>query len=202
MPLNLSNVSITIPTEVVSQLKQVFLPTDDERQKFAAACDSKAIAQELIDMHGDPLVNSIIDTGGTRFASSVAEQIDTSDIASEVAERIDVSLIAQEIDTSEIASEVAREIDLCDLAEELSHKFSAHEIAEQFSDRDIAREIDCSDIAAELDHEEIASHIHVDEEVIARECVKWMTTNSDGMSHFLHAFCKAYIEATSNAVRS
>lgn len=217
MPLNLSNVSITIPTEVVSHLKQVFLPTDDERQKFAAACDPKAIAQELVENHGNAIVNSIVDTCDKTIASKVAEQLDLD--MKEIAENIDISALAQEIDTGEIAGEVAREIDLSDLADRLSNRLDASEIAEHFSDREIAREIDCSDvaaeldaqrvadclsvseIAAELDAEEIAAHVEVDDEAVARAFVKWLSTNPDGMSHFVHAFCKAYVEATSVASR-
>lgn len=217
MPLNLSNVSITIPTEVVSQLKQVFLPTDDERQKFAAACDPKAIAQELIDNHGNAIVNSIVDTCGKAIASNVSEQLDLD--MSEIAENIDIAALAQEIDKGEIAGEVAREIDMGDLADKISDRFDVSSIAECFRDRDIAREIcvsdvaaeldaqrvaDClsvTEIAAELDAEEIAAHVEVDDEVVAREFAKWLSTNPDGMSHFVHAFCKAYVEATSVASR-
>jgi hypothetical protein len=202
MPLNLNNVSITIPSDVVTQLKQVFLPTDDERVKFAEATDSKAIAQELIDMHGAPLINSIIDIGGTKFAADVAEQIDTGDLARDIADRVDTSDIADHIDTSELTAGIARAIDLSDLADELANKIDASDIAESFSSREIAGELDAADIASELDIEEIASNVEVNDDVVAREFVRWLTNNSDGMRHFVDAFCRAYVEAMQQAVKS
>jgi hypothetical protein len=196
MPLNLNNVSITIPSDVVTQLKQVFLPTDDERVKFAEATDPKAVAQELIDTHGSPLVNSIIDVGGTSFAALVAEQIELD--TQEIAERVDLSEIASNIDTSSLVSDIAREIDMSDLADELSHKFDASEIAEQFSDQEIARELDVSAIAYELDIEEVARHVDVDDEAVAKEFVRFLTNNPDGMRHFMDAFCRAYVSMTTS----
>jgi hypothetical protein len=219
MPLDLTNVSITIPNEVVAQLKQVFLPTMQEQAMLDAPLPTfspdlaEHVAKQIIDNHGDPLVNSIIDTGGDSFAAKVAEQVELD--MQDVAERIDMSALAQEIDTGEIA----REIDMSDLADHLANKFDAAEIAEHFSDREIAREIDCSDVASELDArrvadclsvseiaseldlEEVARHVEVNDEVVAREFAKWLSTNPDGMSHFVHAFCKAYVEATSVASR-
>lgn len=202
MPLNLNNVSITIPSDVVTQLKQVFLPTDDERVKFAGAADPKAIAQELIDTHGAPLINSIIDIGGTSFASDVAAQIDTGDLVRDIADRVDTSDIADHIDTSELTESIARAIDLSDLADTMAERISPSDIAEAFSSREVASELDAADIASELDIEEIASNVEVNDEVVAREFVRWLTNNSDGMRHFVDAFCRAYVEAMQQAAKS
>lgn len=204
MSLSLNHVSITIPSDVVTQLKQVFLPTDNERAKFAEAVDTKAIAQELIDTHGNAIVNSIIDQRSAALVQLLAEQIDTDEIRDSVVENLDYGSIADNLSTSDIASEfdvsdIAREVDTSDLADLVANKIGAQDVAECFTSREIADELYAANIAEEIDLEELAKHIHVDEEAIAKATVKWLTNNSDGMSHFLLAFCRAYIEATTNA---
>jgi len=238
MPLNLNNVSITIPSDVVTQLKQVFLPTDDERVKFAEATDPKAIAKELIDTHGDALVNGIVDQHGSKIAKGVAEQIkidafvqqldvdtiaqsyndqfgddlagaiadrfDRDDIAHAIGEHIDMSSIAEEISVSDVAREIdlgdlAREIDTELISQRVAGRIDVSDIAECFSNREIADEFYAGDIAENIDVADVASHIEISDEIVAKEFVKFLTTNPDGMRHFMDAFCRAYISMTTTA---
>lgn len=80
-----------------------------------------------------------------RIADSIADDIDTSDIADKVARRLYLTAadIADAIDTEELASEVANNI-------------SIRELAEQFDPADIAGKVDASDVADHVDLDAVA----------------------------------------------
>jgi hypothetical protein len=132
------NLNVTLSPESISELKAALTPPS--APLFATNPPSRAVAEEIMENHGNDLVNGIVDQRGSDLAGKIAEQID----ASEVASYIDMGDLAREveIDHDDVARIVADNIDMTDLArdvadevdwpEHINHKQIALQLVSQF----------------------------------------------------------------------
>jgi AraC-like DNA-binding protein len=187
------NIDIHIPDNAIDMIAD----------KVKTRLSNSSLSETIKEFSGNAAENEIV----KQAAQLLADKIDADDVAAcfdisevytaaDIAEEIDSQDIAENVDVSEIARLVADDVSASDIAQHLDMSDLAENVAERMSERAIADEIDASRVAEYMDVEDVAQHVSVDEAVVAREFVKWLTSNPDGMSHFLHALCSAYIEAT------
>ena len=162
------NLSVTIAPESLASIKAAVMAEVQQPTLYGTNPPVRAVAEEIMENHGDALVNSIVDTRMDDLAQRIAEQtckadvaahIDCSDIAAElsvrevaehinidasdVAENIDMSDLAQhlDIDTDDLADRVANNLDLSDIARHVADEVDYETLAEAMNTKALAREI-------------------------------------------------------------
>lgn len=95
-----------------------------------------------------------------RLTRYVVSTVDLKQLASLVADRIDMDELAAHLDASEIAGEIS----LSELAAEIDHTVLAYEIdlcalSEEFALDDLSNEIDLCDLSQHFCHEAIAHNV-------------------------------------------
>jgi hypothetical protein len=132
------NLNVTLSPESISELKAALTPPS--APLFATIQPRGAVAEEIMENHGNTLVNGIVDQRGSDLAGKIAEQIDASEVASyidmgDLAREIDIDhdevarIVADNIDVRDIAREVIDEIDW---PEHINHKQIALQLVSQF----------------------------------------------------------------------
>jgi len=179
------NLSVTIAPESLASIKAAVMAEVQQAPLFGTNPPVRAVAEEIMEKHGDALVNSIVDTRMDDLAMRIAEQTCKADVAS----HIDPSDLASEFSVREIASEVnidasdiAENIDMSDLAQHLD--IDPDEIASNACDR-----LDLSDIARhvadEVDYETLAEAMNT--KALAREIVGQFINNEEFRRSFMDA---------------
>lgn len=162
------NLSVTIAPESFASIKAAVMAEVQQPTLYGTNPPVRAVAEEIMENHGDALVNSIVDTRMDDLAERIAEQtckadvashIDLSDLAgefnirhiageinidaSDVAENIDMSELAQhlDIDTDDLADRVANNLDLSDIARHVADEVDYETLAEALNTKALAREI-------------------------------------------------------------
>ncbi|CAB4140977.1 hypothetical protein UFOVP401_49 [uncultured Caudovirales phage] len=176
--------NITLSSEAISNLKS--LVASESTPLFATNPPSRAVAEEIMENHGNDLVNGIVDQRGSDLAGKIAAQIH----ASEVASYIDMGDLAREIDIDhdEVARIVADSIDLTDIA------------------RDMVDEIDMDDVVGRIDMDDLASRAadeidwsaHINHKQIALQLVTQFVNNKE----FRDCFVDSIVERLSGITKS
>ena len=162
------NLTVTIAPESLASIKDAVMQEIRQPSLLAPIEAPTALATELLNKHGDDIVNAIVDNHGDKLAreigrqvgaQSVAEHIDLSDLAGEfnvrriaeevgvdaqdVADNIDLSELAQHIDcnTDDMAERVAGNLDLSDVARHVADEIDTEQIVEALNTKALAREI-------------------------------------------------------------
>jgi len=180
--------NVTLSAESISELKAVLTPPSaplfDPKSPFGV--DAACIAEEVMENHGDSLVNSIVDVRGDDLAAKIGDQMG----ASEVASYIDMGDLAREIDIDhdEVARIIANNIDLTDIA------------------RDMVDEIDMDDVVGRIDMDDLASRAadeidwsaHINHKQIALQLVTQFVNNKE----FRDCFVDSIVERLSGITKS
>lgn len=163
------NLSVTIAPESIASIKSAIMAEIRQPELTPSGlAEVASVAKEIIDNHGDSLVNSIVDTRIDDISQRIAEQtskediaahIDLSDLsaefsvrdiasnididASDVADRIDLSDLAQhlDIDTDEIAERVANDMDMSEVARQVADEVCYETLADALNNKALAKEI-------------------------------------------------------------
>lgn len=188
------NLSVTIAPESIASIKAAVMAEVQQPTLFGTNPPVRAVAEEIMEKHGDALVNSIVDTRMDDLALRIAEQTCKADVAS----HIDLSDLACELRVRDIAAEinidasdVAQNIDMSDLAQHLDIDTDeiASNIADNISMSDIAREV-----ADEVDYETLAEAMNT--KALAREIVGQFINNEE----FRNTFMDTLLSSLKNAV--
>lgn len=188
------NLSVTIAPESIASIKAAVMAEVQQPTLFGTNPPVRAVAEEIMENHGNALVNSIVDTRMDDLAMRIAEQtckadvashIDRSDLASEFSVReiaehinIDASDVAENIDTSELAQHL--DIDTDDLADRVANNLDLSDIARHVAD--------------EVDYETLAEAVNT--KALAREIVGQFINNEE----FRNAFMDTLLSSLKNSV--
>jgi len=188
------NLSVTIAPESIASIKAAVMAEVQQPTLFGTNPPVRAVAEEIMENHGNALVNSIVDTRMDDLAVRIAEQTCKADVAS----HIDLSDLACELSLRDVAAEinidasdVAEYIDMSDLAQHLD--IDPDEIASNACDR-----LDLSDIARhvadEVDYETLAEAMNT--KSLAREIVGQFINNEE----FRNTFMDTLLSSLKNSV--
>lgn len=183
------NLSVTIAPESLASIKAAVMAEVQQPTLFGTNPPVRAVAEEIMEKHGDALVNSIVDTRMDDLAMRIAEQTCKADVAS----HIDLSDLSAELSVREVAehinidpSDVAESIDMNELAQHLDID------TDDLADR-VANNLDLSDIARhvadEVDYETLAEAMNT--KALAREIVGQFINNEEFRNTFMDTLLSA-----------
>jgi hypothetical protein len=183
------NLTVTIAPESFASIKAAVVSELQQPTLIGTNPPVRAVAEEIMERHGDALVNSIVDTRMDDLAQRIAEQTDKSEVAAHIdmgdlASEISCRRLSEYFDMTDLAEAMSDNVDTDDLADRIANNLSidtdtvVEKVAENINDSDIAREV-----AEELNLEDVA--LAINEAGLAREIVRQFINNEEFRKSFM-----------------
>jgi hypothetical protein len=183
------NLTVTIAPDSFASIKAAVVSELQQPTLIGTNPPVRAVAEEIMERHGDALVNSIVDTRMDDLAQRIAEQTDKSEVAAHIdmgdlASEISCRRLSEYFDMTDLAEAMSDNVDTDDLADRIANNLSidtdtvVEKVAENINDSDIAREV-----AEELNLEDVA--LAINEAGLAREIVRQFINNEEFRKSFM-----------------
>ena len=183
------NLTVTIAPDSFASIKAAVVSELQQPTLIGTNPPVRAVAEEIMERHGDALVNSIVDTRMVDLSRRIAEQTDKSEVAAHIdmgdlASEISCRRLSEYFDMTDLAEAMSDNVDTDDLADRIANNLSidtdtvVEKVAENINDSDIAREV-----AEELNLEDVA--LAINEAGLAREIVRQFINNEEFRKSFM-----------------